>query len=699
MKANTLNKNILLHNILYNHTKQILFTNKNSKYKNISCFINKINILSTKKLNKIYFNKYNLYSNKIMDNSNNNKDDIQNLKDVSHMLRIHSIKMTDTSSSGHPTSCASIAEIISVLFFSSKGMKFFPKDPRNPANDRIILSKGHASPIYYAAWAEAGNFNKEQLMNLRKISSDLEGHPTPRLEFCDFATGSLGQGLANAAGCAYSSKYFDKNNNKVFCIVGDGESAEGSIWEAINFSGFYKLDNLIPIFDMNRLGQSDSTIYEHELKQFCDKLTSFGLKAVEIDGHNIEELLKVLDEARNHKGSPYAIVARTYKGKDIEGQENKIGFHGKPIKNAHVISSLEKKMNNKVPKFNTFEPDSNNLFKFNSLAKDQKYTLKTEDYGVNNINNKVSSRMAFGNALKKLGDLDGKDKTIIVGLDADVKNSTFTEYLYKAYQDKFINCYIAEQLMVSVAQGVCKTNKIPFVATFSTFFTRAFDQIRMGAISQDNVKYVGTHSGCHIGEDGPSQMGLEDIALFRSVPNMTVLVPSDPFSTERAVELAANTYGSFFIRTERNAHKTLYDSNEKFEVGRLKVLQQTNEDKICVISFGATLFECLNAAEELKKNKGISVRIIDIYSVKPIDVEGLNKNISECNNTAYVIEDHYYEGGVGEAVMSAVSKFGFKIHHKAVENVPRSGKPDELYELFKLNKKHILEDLLKIVQN
>lgn len=620
---------------------------------------------------------------------NNYNEHLSNMADI---LRIHSLKMTDTSKSGHPTSCASIAELISVMFFHESGMHFDPKNPRNPANDRFVISKGHASPIYYAAWAEAGNFPKEDLLTLRKFGSDYEGHPTPRLSFCDFATGSLGQGLANSCGCAYSSKYMDSNPNKHFCIIGDGESAEGSIWEAVSFAGLYKLDNLCAIFDINRLGQSDHTAFEYHVEYFKQRLESFGWCTVIIDGHNIEEIISAYTLFRNTKDKPFAIVAKTVKGKGFSEQvEDIVTWHGKPIEKPSVIEALEKKLTIKNPQVKVTLPEK--AFSFSHKAYENKYSIQL-NY---KQDEKVSTRQAFGNALLKLAEIDGKGNNIVIGIDGDVKNSTYSEKLWKAYPEKFINCYIAEQLMVGTATGTCKTNKIPFIATFSTFYTRAADQIRMGAISQDNVKYVGTHSGVHIGEDGPSQMGLEDIALFRAIPNMTVLLPSDGVSSERAVEIAANHIGSVFIRTGRNAHPIIYPLDEKFEIGKLKVLKQSNEDKLTVISYGATLFEVLAAQAQLEK-EGIHIRVIDIFSVKPIDQQGLIENISKTNNLAFVVEDHYQQGAVGEAVMSAMALTGAKIHHRFVDKIPRSGKPHELYEWYRLDAKSLAEDIKEMIK-
>lgn len=614
---------------------------------------------------------------------------IQNLQDIANILRIDSLKMTDASRSGHPTSSASIAEIISVLFFDKSGLHFNPKDPKSPANDKLVLSKGHACPIYYAAWAKAGTFDESELLNLRKLNSDLEGHPTPRLNFVDFATGSLGQGLANAAGMAYSSKYFDHNPNKHFVIVGDGEIAEGSNWEALNFAGFYKLDNLIVILDLNRLGQSDFTAFQHDSTLFKNRIEAFGLKVKEIDGHNISQIIEAFNEAKSNVGTPYCIIASTLKGKGFYEIEDKLNFHGKPIEKQSVIDFVDSKIVNKTPQFTVTLPENTFNYKVSSLNRNYKISTNYKKTDL------VATRQAFGYALKKLGEIDGEE-SIVIGIDGDVKNSTYSEMLYKTYPNKFINCYIAEQLMVGVATAVGKSNKIPFIATFSTFYTRAADQIRMGAVSQENVKYVGTHSGCHIGEDGPSQMGLEDIALFRAIPGMIVLAPSDPISAEKSIEIAANHKGSVFIRTERNAHPLLYENDETFEIGKLKVIEKSEKDSLTIVSFGVTLFEAIEASKVLK-SEGINVRIIDIFSIKPIDKEGLIQNAKETNNTVYVIEDHYLEGGLGEAVFSALALTGAKVHHSGVTSVPRSGKPAELLKLYELDSASIVKKVKSIL--
>jgi len=498
--------------------------------------------------------------------------------------------------------------------------------------------------------------------------------------------GSLGQGLSNTVGCAYSSKYFDNNPNRYYCILGDGESAEGSVWEAAHFAGLYKLDNLTVILDCNRLGQSDITSLSHNCEVYANRFEQFGFKVVIIDGHDVDALIGAYAQAREHKGSPFVIVAKTFKGHGFGDISDKVGHHGKAVKNSKTIEDLKSKIKTE-PKFEVTLPS--HTYKYEVLAKEQRYSIDLSYQE----GKKYSNREGFGMALKKLGKLDGNN-TVIVGLDGDVKNSTFSEMLYQEYPNKFINCYIAEQNMISIATAVSKRNKIPFIATFSTFYTRAFDQIRMGAISMDNVKFAGTHSGCHIGEDGPSQMGLEDIALFRAVPNMTVLCPSDIISAERATELAANHQGSVFIRLGRNATGFIYNKDTKFEIGKFNLLKSTDKDVITLIGHGQTTFEIL-AAEEILSKEGINVRVIDLFSVKPLDKEGLISNIKQTNGLCLVVEDHYYEGGAGEAVKSAVSEEGFKVLHQAVNSIPRSGSPSELYDYYGLSPKFIVERVKK----
>jgi transketolase len=520
-------------------------------------------------------------------------------------------------------------------------MRYHAENPRDPANDKFILSKGHAAPIYYAAWAEAGNFPTSQLTDLRKITSDLEGHPTPRLSFCDVATGSLGQGLGFACGAAYCSKHFDKLNNRYFCILGDGECAEGSVWEAASFASFYKLDNLIAIVDANRLGQSAPTMFQHDIDIYANRFAGFGFHTISIDGHSVEEIIKAFTEARATKGKPVAIIAKTFKGKFFTDDiENKMNWHGKAItsKSAAVKAHIQSLMKNQEVTMTPVKPDFDH--KWVSLVGQCKYSI-TPTYDRSKL---ASTREAYGNALKRLGEQDPHNH--IFALDCDVKNSTMAEVYEKAHPDKFINCYIAEQNMISVALGVARRNKIPFCSTFGAFYSRAFDQIRMGAISFGNIKIFGSHSGVNIGQDGPSQMALEDLSMFRTIPNSLVFYPSDAVSTEKAVEIAANYQGMVYIKGGRSNHPILYDNKEVFEIGGSKIIRSSDKDVLTIVSAGATLFECIKAADELAK-EGLNVRIVDLFSVKPVDSKTLNKCAEETQGRFFVVEDHYPEGGIG----------------------------------------------------
>lgn len=616
---------------------------------------------------------------------------IQQLKDIAHKLRIHSITSTQASKSGHPTSCASIAEIMSVLFFNT--MRYKISAPRDASSDRFILSKGHAAPILYAAWAEAGLFPTSDLMNLRKIDSDLEGHPTPRLNFVDVGTGSLGQGVAVACGMAYIGKNIDKADYRTYVLVGDGESAEGSIWESLHFAGHYKLDNLCVIFDVNRLGQSEPTSLQHQMEVYRKRLDAFGFNAIVVDGHDVEELCKAFFEASVTKDRPTAIVAKTFKGKHFPNIEDLENWHGKPLgENANgVIEHLQSLIRNGGPlQIAPPSPQKEGAKKVNignvQLATPPAYQLGES----------VATRLAYGTALAKIA----MNNDRVIALDGDTKNSTYSDKLRKAFPERFIECFIAEQNLVGVAIGAaCRDRTIAFVSTFATFFTRAFDQIRMGAISQTNVNFVGSHCGVSIGEDGPSQMGLEDIAMFRTIPGSTVFYPSDAVSTERAVELAANTKGVCFIRTSRPNTAVLYENNEPFQVGKAKVVKQSANDTVLLIGAGVTLYEALNAATELEKS-GVHARVLDPFTIKPIDKEAIVHNAAQCGGRIVVVEDHYKQGGIGEAVLSAVAdQRNVVVKHLGVEQVPRSGPPTVLIDMFGISARCIVaavNDILKM---
>ncbi|CAI5447729.1 unnamed protein product [Caenorhabditis angaria] len=602
------------------------------------------------------------------------------LEDVANRLRISSVEMTCASKSGHPTSSTSAAEIMATLFFNE--LRYDIAEPKSASADRFILSKGHACPILYAAWEEAGLLSHEQVLSLRKIDSDIEGHPTPRLNFIDVATGSLGQGLGAAAGMAYVGKYIDKASYRVFCLLGDGESAEGSVWEAAAFASIYKLDNLVAIVDVNRLGQSQETSLGHNVDVYRARFAAFGFNSIVVDGHNIDELLAAYEVARNTKNQPTAIIAKTLKGKGLVGIENEDNWHGKPV-SADLIAAIQARFHGSSKGKLVAQKPINDApvvdLHIGSTV------MAAPEY---KIGDKVATRAAYGTALAKLGDANPR----VVGLDGDTKNSTFSEKLLKKHPNQFIECFIAEQNLVGVAVGAqCRDRVIPFTSTFAAFFTRATDQIRMAAVSFANLKCVGSHVGVSIGEDGPSQMALEDIAIFRSIPNGTVFYPSDAVSAERATELAANTRGIVFIRTSRPALPVIYANDEKFEIGHGKVVKKSEKDSILLIGSCVTLYESLKAAEILEK-EGIHAAVIDPFTIKPLDGKLIAEHAQRVGGRVVVTEDHYAAGGIGEAVSAALADIpNVRVRSLNVKEVPRSGPPDALVDLYGISARHIVE--------
>ncbi|GAA6108295.1 transketolase [Tachysurus ichikawai] len=615
-----------------------------------------------------------------------NTQTLQELRNIAVRLRINSIKATTAAGSGHPTSCCSAADIMSVLFFHT--MKYKPDDPRNANNDRFVLSKGHAAPVLYAAWAEAGYLQESELLKLRKINSILEGHPVPKQAFVDVATGSLGQGLGAACGMAYTGKYFDKASYRVYCMMGDGELSEGSVWEAMAFASFYQLNNLVAILDINRLGQSDPAPLQHKVEKYKKRCEAFGWHAVIVDGHNVEELCKALCQPHDQ---PTCIVALTIKGKGIPATEDKMGWHGKPLPkdmSESVIKDLQSQIISSI-KLSPLTPTEDTpaiSLKNIHMPSDPSYKL----------GEKIATRKAYGLALTKLG----RPNERVVVMDADTKNSTFAEMFKNEFPNRYVECYIAEQNMVSVAVGcAARDRNVVFASTFATFFTRAYDQLRMAAISESNINLCGSHCGVSIGEDGPSQMALEDLAMFRAIPTATVFYPSDAVSTEKAVELAAKTKGICFIRTSRPENPVIYNSNEEFHVGQAKVVHKSDKDEVTVIGAAVTLFEALDAAEQLK-NEGINIRVIDLFTIKPLDSKTVIENARDTGGRIITVEDHYYEGGLGEAVCSAVvNEHDLTVHRLAVSHVPRSGKPRELLEMFNIDCGAIVRAVKKIIND
>jgi len=611
------------------------------------------------------------------------KDLIRALETMGNKLRIHSVIATSEAGSGHPTSCMSAADLTAAVFFYA--MRYDVANPKNPMNDRFVLSKGHAAPVLYAAWAEAGAFPVERLKTLRQFTSELEGHPTPRLPWVEVATGSLGQGLSCGVGMALNGKYLDMTGNRIFVLMGDGEVAEGAIWEAAEIASYYKLGNLIGIVDVNGLGQSQRTMYGHETEVYRRRFEAFGWHAVSIDGHSIPEIIAALDEAMSGTEKPAVIVAATKKGKGVSFIEDKDGWHGKPLKKGDELERALAELQPRVEGADGLKMkplEGRSATNVVSESKAAKGAAAISEY---KEGERVATREAYGEALARLGD----ENPLVVALDGDTKNSTYSEKFMKAHKDRFFESFIAEQDMIGAAVGLSAMGKIPFASTFACFLTRAYDQIRMAAVSQANLKLCGSHAGVSIGEDGPSQMGLEDLAMMRAIEGSTVLYPSDAVATEHAVRLAAEHRGIVYIRTSRPKTPVIYSADKQFAVGRANVIKRSDDDKATLVASGITLFEAIAAYDRLKA-EGVAVRVIDLFSVKPIDEATLRQSGSETNNLIITVEDHAAWGGIGDAVASAVSSGGIRVHQLAVREVPRSGKPEELLAAYGIDRNAIV---------
>jgi transketolase len=611
---------------------------------------------------------------------------VQFLKEKARQMRLHSVRSTAEAGSGHPTSCLSAADMVAALFFHV--MRYDPQNPAHPNNDRFVLSKGHAAPVLYSAWAEVGVVPVNHLLTLRRVDSELEGHPTPRFPWVAAATGSLGQGLSIGVGMALNGKHIDKLDYRVYVLLGDGEIAEGAVWEAAELAAYYRLDNLVGVIDVNGLGQSQRTMWGFDLDTYRRKFEAFGWHSISIDGHNLEEILAALATAQRVKDRPVMIVARTLKGKGISFLEDKEGWHGKALKKGEELEKALKELGangrgpDGIPDFKPVLPSPS------PLPSSQPFVLPRPSY---HSGEKVATRAAYGTALVKLGDVH----PLVVSLDGDTKNSTFAEKFLAAHPQRYFEGFIAEQNLVGMAVGLATCGKIPFVSTFAAFLTRAYDHIRMAAISGVNIKYVGSHAGVSIGEDGPSQMGLEDLAMMRAVPRSVVLYPADAVSMEKLVMTAAQHQGPVYLRLSRPATPVLYDNGEEFPIGGCKVLRASQEDRLTVVAAGVTLHEALRAYNDLQQ-QGISIRVIDAYSVKPIDAEAILQAATRTGNTLVVVEDHYTEGGLGDAVLSAVSTHGIRVHKLAVSEVPRSGKPEELLHAYGISAQGIVRKVKEL---
>ncbi len=579
---------------------------------------------------------------------------------MAQRLRRHSLEMTSEAGSGHPTTCMSCAEIMSVLFFEE--MRWDPKDPSGKDADVFVLSKGHAAPILWATLKEAGAI-QDDLLGLRRFTSPLEGHPTPNSPWVRVATGSLGQGLSSAAGMAWA-RHADGAPGRVYCLMGDGEAAEGAVWEAAAFASFNRLSNLCAIVDVNRLGQSGPTMYEHDTRVYEERFRAFGFDVVTVDGHDVAALRGALARARAVGERPQAVVARTFKGKGVSFLENRDGWHGKPVKKGEELQKALAELGDTEIAWpvEARRYPARPATPRGTIALTPAYTRGQE----------VATREAYGAALAKLA----KSSRDVVAIDGDTKNSTFSEKLKEAAPGQFAEGYIAEQNMVGAALGMSSEGKIPFASTFACFLTRAYDFIRMAAYSRPaHLVLCGSHAGVSIGEDGPSQMALEDLAMMRALLGTTVLYPSDAVSGERLVEAAARTPGIVYIRTSRPKTRVLYDNAEAFPVGGSKTLRSSANDSVAVVAAGVTLHEALAAAERLGA-EGVAIRVIDLYSIKPIDAATLQTAAAE-TKAVLTVEDHSVCGGIGEAVAAAVDGRA-PVEMLAVTAQPRSGTPAEL---------------------
>ena len=603
------------------------------------------------------------------------------LEKLAKLIRYYILTSTTRAGSGHPTSSLSAADLMTGLLFGGI-FRYDTARPENQNNDRIIFSKGHASPLFYAMWAAAGQVTYDELMTMRKFGSRLEGHPTVRFPYTEASTGSLGQGLSIGVGMALNGKYLDKLPYRTYVLLGDSEMAEGSQWEAIQIAAHYKLNNLIGIIDVNRLGQRGETMYGHDLEAYEKRIAPFGWETVAIDGHDLGAIIGAYGKAAAVTDRPVMIIARTVKGKGVSFIEDQSGWHGKALNREEYeraiteLGAVDRLITGEIVKPEDLKPVP-------SVGR----KAKAPDYPEAKA---VATRRAYGNALVRIfGEFPD-----IVALDGEVSNSTYSEIFEDAHGDRFFEMFIAEQNMVGCAAGLAARGKVPFVSTFAAFMTRAFDQIRMSGYSGSNIKFVGSHAGVSIGQDGPSQMGLEDMAMFRTLLDGVVLYPCDAVSTERLVERAAAHRGIVYMRTTRMDTPILYDLNEEFTIGGSKVLRKSDEDRATIVAAGVTVFEALAAYDALKK-ENVRVRVIDLYSIKPLDVVSLREAARETGKVV-TVEDHYAEGGLGEAVES-VLKGLVDVHILAVRKMPVSGTPEELLEYEGISRFDIIRKVREVI--
>ena len=604
---------------------------------------------------------------------------LQTLEDVGELaqqLRVDSIRSSTTAGSGHPTSSMSAADVMAALL--ARHLRYDWQRPGDPANDHLIFSKGHASPLLYSMFKAAGVISDDELMTTyRRFGSVLEGHPTPVLPWVDVATGSLGQGLPDGVGVALAGRYLDELPYRVWVLCGDSEMAEGSMWEALDKASYYRLGNLTAIVDVNRLGQRGPTELGWDLESYAKRVEGFGCRAVPIDGHDMEEIDKALSSAAD-ASQPTVILARTRKGRGFSEVEDREGWHGRPLpaemaERAIVELGGQRDLVAGGPRPGDGTP---------RVWPSGQVSLPRYELGA-----KVATRLAFGQALAAVG-----ARGDVVALDGEVGNSTHAEEFAKAYPERYFEMYIAEQQLVAAAVGMSVRGYVPFAATFAAFFTRAYDFIRMAAISQANIRLCGSHAGVEIGADGPSQMALEDLAMMRAVHGSTVLYPSDAVSTAQLVREMADRSGIVYMRTTRGAYPVLYGPDETFPIGGSKVVRSSPADQVTLAGAGVTLHNCLAAAELLGRD-GIHARVLDLYSIKPIDTDTLLEAAAATGDRLVVAEDHYPQGGIGEAVLEALNDAGrpARVAHLAVRGLPGSGTPAELMDAAGISASHVVQ--------
>ncbi|PSM43120.1 transketolase [Streptomyces dioscori] len=606
------------------------------------------------------------------------------LIELGQQLRVDSVRAAAAAGSGHPTSSMSAADLMAVLL--ARQLRYDFERPSHPGNDRFVLSKGHASPLLYAAYKAAGAIDDAELLTFRTLDSRLEGHPTPRrLPWVETATGSLGQGLPVGVGIALSGKRLDRVGYRVWVLCGDSELAEGSIWEAAEHAAYENLDNLTAIVDVNRLGQRGPTRHGHDLDAYARRFRAFGWHTVEVDGHDVEDIERAYGEAVSTVGQPTVILARTLKGKGVASVQDREGLHGKPLPDAD--EAIEELGGVRDLRVEVRQPQAARMLHAVRAGHLDLPRWETGD--------EAATRDAYGQALAALG----SSRADVVALDGEVSDSTRAEFFAKEHPERFFECYIAEQQLVGAAVGLATRGWVPFASSFAAFLTRAHDFVRMAAVSGIGINLVGSHAGVAIGEDGPSQMGVEDLAMFRAVHGSTVLYPCDANQTAALVAGMAGLDGIRYLRTSRGAVPVLYGPGEEFPVGGSKVLRRSPDDRLTVVAAGVTVHEALKAADALAAD-GIAVRVVDLYSVKPVDRETL-REAAEQTGCLLTVEDHRPEGGIGDAVLDAFldGRPTPRLVRLAVRDMPGSATPAEQLRAAGIDAESVVAAVKLLVEN